>query len=83
MPVASMPEHAREGHALGEPEAGVQLGAVESERLDPDEHPPGRGDGIGSSRMWSASGGPGASRTTARIVPVTSTLPRGPRPGTR
>ena len=38
-PVASMPEHAREGHAFGEAQPGVQLGAVEPERLHPDEHP--------------------------------------------
>ena len=31
-------EHAREGHAVGEAEPGVQLGAVEPEGLDLDQH---------------------------------------------
>ena len=35
-------EHARERHALGQPEPRVQLGAVEAERLDLDQHPAGR-----------------------------------------
>src|SRR5207244_1454615 len=32
-------EHARKGDALREAKARVQLGAIDPERLDPDEHP--------------------------------------------
>src|SRR6266487_4893909 len=50
-----------------------------SERLIPNaltrmSTQPGRGSGTGSSRIRSASGGPGASSTTARMVAVMSVL---------
>jgi hypothetical protein len=40
-------EHPRKGHALGEAEAGVQLGAVEPERRDADQYPARFGGGNG------------------------------------
>src|SRR2546421_8853071 len=51
-------QHPREGHTLGEAEAGMQLGTVESEGLDLDEHPAGHWDGArqyadGKGLRWS------------------------------
>ena len=45
VPAASDSEDPGEGHALGQAEPGVQLRAVEAERLDLDQDPPGPGDG--------------------------------------
>ena len=51
-----------------------------SERLRPNaltliSTHPGAGSGTGTSRITRASGGPGRSRTTARIMPLISAVP--------
>ena len=50
-----------------QPQAGVQLGAVEPERPHLDQHPAALGNGHRQLRTERLSGGPGASSTTARI----------------
>src|SRR4051812_15925469 len=69
-PVASMPS--TRGNVTPCPRPSL---VCNSERLIPNaltrmSTQPGRGSGTGSSRIRSASGGPGASSTTARMVAV-------------
>jgi hypothetical protein len=64
-------QHTGKHDALGQTEPGVQLGAVEPERLNLDQDPPrGRGGHRELSRMHNASGGPDALSTMARMVSV-------------
>nr|UZC47090.1 SspE [Streptomyces spiramyceticus] len=67
VPTHSMPGTRGEGHPLREAEAGVQLGAVQAEGAHRDTEPARRGCGIGSSRRWRFSTGPGPVRTVPRI----------------
>src|SRR5437899_5773416 len=74
MPVASMPSTRGKVTPCARPRR-----VCSSERLIPNaltrmSTQPERGSGTGSSRIRSASGGPGASSTTARMVAVTSLL---------